>query len=65
VTDNSFDLGGHSLLAVRLAERMSDLVGRDIRCRDVMVHGTIAGVLSAVLEESLRDPYRLSVSTST
>jgi hypothetical protein len=47
MTDDFFDLGGHSLLAVRLALPMSELLGREIRCRDLMAHRTIAGVLAA------------------
>jgi hypothetical protein len=47
IEDNFFDLGGHSLLAVHLALRMSELLGREVRCQDVMAHGTIAGIVAA------------------
>jgi hypothetical protein len=41
ITDNFFDLGGHSLLAVRLASRMTHLLGREIRCRELFAKPTI------------------------
>jgi amino acid adenylation domain-containing protein len=47
INDNFFDLGGHSLLAVRLAARMSKLLGRAVRCGDVMELGTIAAIAAS------------------
>jgi amino acid adenylation domain-containing protein len=46
VEDNFFDLGGHSLLAVLVAARMSELLGREVRLSDLVMGGTIAGVLA-------------------
>jgi amino acid adenylation domain-containing protein len=45
ITDNFFDLGGHSLLAVRLAARMSPVLGREIRCRELFARPTIEALL--------------------
>jgi aryl carrier-like protein len=45
ISDNFFDLGGHSLLAVRLAARMSPLLGREIQCRELFAKPTIEALV--------------------
>ena len=45
ITDNFFELGGHSLLAVRLAFRMSRLLGREIGCQEIFSKPTIAALV--------------------
>jgi acyl-CoA synthetase (AMP-forming)/AMP-acid ligase II len=45
ITDNFFELGGHSLLAVRLAFRMSRLLGREIGCQEIFSRPTIAALV--------------------
>jgi amino acid adenylation domain-containing protein len=47
VTDGFFDLGGHSLLAVRLASRMSRVLGRQILCQDLFAKPTIEALVGA------------------
>jgi aryl carrier-like protein len=53
VEENFFDLGGHSLMAVRVAERVSREVGREVRVVKLFEHPTIRR-LAAEMEEEAR-----------
>jgi acyl-coenzyme A synthetase/AMP-(fatty) acid ligase len=45
IADNFFELGGHSLLAVRLAFRMSPLLGREVQCQEIFAKPTIEALV--------------------
>jgi amino acid adenylation domain-containing protein len=53
IYDNFFDLGGHSLLLVRVNQRLSVLLAREIAIVDLFRHPTIAALAHALETPSL------------
>lgn len=48
--DNFFELGGHSLHAIRLASRLPELAGRDVKVRELFEHPTPAQLATHLAE---------------